>query len=87
MQVEDITCRWEEGRLVLFDDRCKHEVWNDTPYERVVLIFDVERPMSWAGRVANRTVLRLMRMSPFVREAHRNQNAWEERVEGLLPDA
>jgi len=85
MRVEDVTCHWEEGRIVLFDDRCKHEVWNDTPDERVVLIFDVERPMTWAGRAANRTVLRLLRMSPFVREARRNEEAWEERVEGVLP--
>lgn len=87
MQVEDVTCRWEEGRVVLFDDRCKHEVWNDTDAERVVLIFDVERPMTWAGRAANRTVLRLLRMSPFVREARRNEQAWERAVEGVLPDA
>jgi aspartyl/asparaginyl beta-hydroxylase (cupin superfamily) len=85
MQVEDVTFRWEEGRIVLFNDRCKHEVWNDTGEERVVLIFDIERPMSWAGRAANRTLLRLLRLSPFVRDARRNQKAWEERVEGILP--
>ncbi len=87
MQVEDVTFRWEEGRVVLFNDRCKHEVWNDTDEERVVLIFDVERPMSWAGRAANRVILWLLRLSPFVRDAQRNQQAWEDRVEGILPGA
>ncbi len=85
--IEDEIYRWEEGRLFLFDDVFKHEVWNETDQERVVLLFDIERPMTWSGRLAQRTVLNLMRMSPFVREARRNEEAWEDRVEGVIPSS
>jgi aspartyl/asparaginyl beta-hydroxylase (cupin superfamily) len=87
MQVADRMCHWEEGRCLLFDDSCKHEVWNDTDQERVVLIIDVERPMRWRGRLVSRLLQRLLRWSPFVRDALRNQRAWEERVYGRADHA
>jgi aspartyl/asparaginyl beta-hydroxylase (cupin superfamily) len=87
MRVADETVRWEEGRCVLFDDSYKHEVWNDTDEERVVLILDVRRPMRFAGRAAYAVLVALLRWSPFVRDARRNQEAWEERAEKVLPAA
>ena len=45
----DQRCTWKDGELFFFDDTYKHEVWNDTDEERVVLLFDFERPMSLAG--------------------------------------
>ncbi len=83
MKVADELVVWEEGRCVLFDDSSRHEVWNDTDEERVVLLFDVERPMRWPGRVVNRIVHAVLRRSPFVRDARRNQLAWEERMRQL----
>lgn len=85
MNVAGNTVRWQEGRVVLFDDACKHEVWNETSEERAVLIFDVKRPMRWPGRVASRVVLALLWLSPFVRDARRNHAKWEARVEGVIP--
>lgn len=85
IQVDEQCYRWEEGRLFLFDDVYKHEVWNETDQERVVLVFDIVRPMGWSGRLAHRLVLGLMRLSPFVRAARRNEEAWEDRVEGVIP--
>lgn len=81
MQVGDETFHWEEGRCVLFDDSRKHEVWNDTDEERVVLIMDFERPMTWSGRVAGRALRQALRLSPYVRDARRNQLAWEKRID------
>ena len=31
---------WEQGKLLIIDDRLPHEVWNNTNQERIVLIFD-----------------------------------------------
>jgi beta-hydroxylase len=90
MQVGDQMCSWEEGRCLLFDDSRKHEVWNDSGEERVVLIFDVARPMRWKGRLLARIQSWVLRRSPFVRDARRNQLAWEDRILGALetsPDA
>lgn len=35
---------WVEGQLLVFDDTYEHEVWNDSPQARVVLLFDVFHP-------------------------------------------
>jgi len=80
MQVGGATCHWREGHCLLFDDSRKHEVWNDTDEERVVLIFDFVRPMRWPGRAAFRVQQWMLRLSPFVRDARRNQIAWEDRI-------
>jgi beta-hydroxylase len=32
--------RWEEGRVLVFDDRRTHDAWNATDAERVVLLVD-----------------------------------------------
>lgn len=36
--------KWEEGRVMIFDDTIEHEAWNDSDQDRVVLIFDIWRP-------------------------------------------
>jgi aspartyl/asparaginyl beta-hydroxylase (cupin superfamily) len=36
--------RWEEGRLLVFDDTIEHEAWNESEEDRVVLIFGIWRP-------------------------------------------
>jgi aspartyl/asparaginyl beta-hydroxylase (cupin superfamily) len=35
---------WREGELLVFDDTVKHEAWNDSSSDRIILIFDVWRP-------------------------------------------
>ena len=72
---------WREGHAVVFDDTRKHHVLNDTDEERVVLLFDFVRPMSWPGRAAWAVVDGLIRNSPFVRDARRNQRDWEARAD------
>ncbi|MDJ0866563.1 MAG: aspartyl/asparaginyl beta-hydroxylase domain-containing protein [Myxococcota bacterium] len=81
MHIADQHFTWEEGKVVVFDDKWKHEVWNDTDEERVVLLFDFVRPMRWPGRAAWWVASNLLRVSPFVRDARRNQLAWEERTD------
>jgi len=54
-------------------------VWNDTDEQRVVLFFDVDRPLRPLGRLVNTLLLAGIRRSPYVRDARKNMLAWEER--------
>lgn len=38
------TRKWEEGKLLIFDDTIEHEAWNDGNSDRIILIFDAWRP-------------------------------------------
>jgi beta-hydroxylase len=69
---------WQEGRVLLFDDTHTHEVRNDTNEDRVVLLFDFERPMTLRGRLASRTMLSLMRRSAYVKDSVHHYLNWEE---------
>ena len=65
---------------MVFDDTYVHQVQNNTEGTRVVLFLDVIRPMRFPGSLLNRIVIRLIRMSPFIQDAIRNQRAWEYRI-------
>ena len=83
MQVGDEMVYWEEGKCVIFDDTHKHEVWNDTNGIRVVLLFDVYRPLpAWLTRV-NKALLGLAYHAPEVRRLVRLQRQWEAQSSAL----
>ena len=84
MIVDTETVVWQEGRCVVFDDTCHHEVMNDTDEERVVLLIDFDRPMRLGGRMLHRTMIGLLKMSPYFRDARRNALKWEDRFEKSL---
>jgi ornithine lipid ester-linked acyl 2-hydroxylase len=75
---EDIR-HWEEGKSLIFDDTFNHEVWNDTDETRVVLFVDVLRPLPSPDSLINRLIIKAIGYSPFVLDAKRNQEAWEQR--------
>jgi aspartyl/asparaginyl beta-hydroxylase (cupin superfamily) len=70
---------WEAGRSVVFDDTFNHEVWNDTDETRVVLFVDVLRPLPFPESKINELIVKAIGISPFIRDAKRNQEAWEAR--------
>ncbi len=43
-RVGNETREWRDGEAWLFDDTIEHEAWNDSPEDRIILIFDVWRP-------------------------------------------
>ena len=49
MDVGNDRIYWEQGKVVVFDDSFEHEVWNNTDQERIVLLFDFDRPMKKIG--------------------------------------
>jgi beta-hydroxylase len=86
IQVADQRCLWEEGRSLIFDDARKHEVLNDSAEERVVLLVHLRRPMRFPGSLLGRLFLTAIKWSPFVRDAQKNQAAWEDAFEQALAE-
>lgn len=62
------TREWREGELLLFDDTYKHEVWNDGPTRRVVLLVQVRRPVRWWGRLLGSLFLAGVKRTSYVQE-------------------
>jgi beta-hydroxylase len=83
MQVADKMIYWEEGKCVIFDDTHKHEVWNDTNGIRVVLLFDVCRPLPGWLTLVNKFVLSLGSYLPEAYRLLRTQREWEARSSAL----
>ena len=75
---EDVR-HWEAGSSMMFDDTFNHEVWNDTDETRVVLFVDVLRPLPFPESTINELIVKAIGISPFIRDAKRNQEAWERR--------
>lgn len=73
------TCRWEEGRVLVFDDAYEHEAWNHTDRTRVVLFVDFVKPLRFPASLVNWLLLNLAIFTPFIREGVQNQKAWERR--------
>jgi hypothetical protein len=84
MRVGDRICVWKEGEVFVFDDTFEHEVWNDTDEERVILLFDFDRPMGWLGRLLNNGFLRLLKLTFYYREPLRRMQSLEDRFEAAV---
>jgi beta-hydroxylase len=87
MQVHDCTVGWQPGKILVFDDFYPHEIWNDTDEERVVLIFDFNRPMRLLGRLVNAVLLWGIKRTAYFRDAQRNLESWDERLESAVVTA
>jgi beta-hydroxylase len=75
--------RWREGETMFFDDGYEHFAWNDSGETRVVLFLDVIRPLRQPAAAVNKTLLRAISSSPFLRDAKRRHQAWERRFDRL----
>ncbi len=81
LRVGDEHRHWEEGRCIVFDDTFKHEVWNNTDQERIVLLIDVERPLKFLGRMVARGLVFGITRTAYVQEARKNLDGWERYFE------
>ena len=80
IRVDRETKHWEEGKTIVFDDSYPHEAWNKTDDIRVVLFLDIVRPMSFPASVFNSFLIGLIRWSPFIRDAYKNQQQWDKKL-------
>ncbi len=81
INIDDSRQVWKDGELFVFDDTYVHEVYNNTDEERVILLFDFDRPMAWPGRLANSTFLALMKLTAYYQEPKKNLATFEDRFE------
>ncbi len=81
MRVGRETLVWREGQIFVFDDTYKHEVWNETADERVVLIFDFDRPMRFWGRRFHKLFVQLLKLTAYYQEPKRKMQSFEDRFE------
>lgn len=87
MEVDDRVVSWEPGKCLVFDDFYRHEVWNNTDEERVVLIFDFDRPMRPLGRLVNTLLMWGIKRTAYFKDAERNLKSWDERLESAVQTA
>ncbi|WP_342641232.1 aspartyl/asparaginyl beta-hydroxylase domain-containing protein [Rhodoligotrophos ferricapiens] len=81
LRVADQICVWREGEIFVFDDTYEHEVWNDTEDERVILLFDFDRPMRFWGRLVNSSFVKLLKLTAYYQEPKKNMQSFEDRFE------
>jgi aspartyl/asparaginyl beta-hydroxylase (cupin superfamily) len=79
IRVDDHILHWDEGKCIVFDDSFEHEVQNNTDQQRVVLFFDVLRPLRTPGRILNSIMLSLLKRTAYFRDAEDNIRQWEKR--------
>jgi beta-hydroxylase len=80
MKVEDEVVRWRPGRCFVFDDARTHQVFNETDEERVILLFDFDRPMRWPASMLNRWAMALLRRTAYYRDARKNLKRHERKL-------
>lgn len=81
IRVDDQIRVWRPGEIFVLDDTFEHEVWNDTTEERVILIFDFNRPMKWPGRAVLRFFVYVMKFTALYQEPKKNMMNFEQRFE------
>jgi aspartyl/asparaginyl beta-hydroxylase (cupin superfamily) len=87
MRVGEATVTWQPGECVVFDDFYRHEVWNNTDQERVVLIFDFDRPMRPLGKMINAFLMWGIKRTAYFRNAERNLKDWDAKLESAVMTA
>lgn len=81
MRVGDTINVWRPGEIFVFDDTYEHEVWNETDEERVILLFDFDRPMRFWGRFVGGAFIKLLKLTAFYQEPKKNLANFEDRFE------
>ena len=76
MEIAGTVYYWEEGKTLVFDDVSRHEVWNDSDEDRVILLIQFARPLRFPGSLIADFFLALVRVSPFVQDAKRALAKW-----------
>ena len=76
---------WQEGKVLVIDDTAQHSAANESTSRRCVLFLDVLRPLQPRADRINRTLLTVLRRSPFGSQAKRVFRNWY-RQHGISAD-
>ena len=82
IRIDNQVCRWQEGRVLIFDNAHEHEAWNDPASRRVVLFVDFVKPLRFPASLLNSAILLLARFTPYLRDGTQNLRQWEARFYG-----
>jgi len=66
---------WENGRTLLFDDTYNHEVFNNTPAPRSIMLLQVKHPCRWPARAVLQAFMVGVRYSRFVQDIRKRLDA------------
>jgi aspartyl/asparaginyl beta-hydroxylase (cupin superfamily) len=78
IRVENEIVNWRDGEAFVFDDTFKHETWNRTNEERVILLLHFDRPTRFPGSLLAWAFMTGIRWSPFIGDARNEMNKWNE---------
>ena len=85
ISIDDQKYSWRDGEALLFDVTFLHYAHNDAGKPRLILMCDIERPMSWFGKLLNWPYKLLMRTT-VVPNTDEDQRGLANRVfSGLVP--
>ncbi len=84
IRVGNETRHWQEGKSMMFDDSFLHEAWNETDDVRVVLFLDIMRPMRFPLSIINSLLIKIISISPYIKDAFNKQKEWDKRLEMLF---
>jgi aspartyl/asparaginyl beta-hydroxylase (cupin superfamily) len=79
LDVEQARLHWQEGRALVFDDTFQHRAANLAGSRRCVLFLDVLRPLAPRAAWINRTLIALLRRSPYGARAWNVFRGWYRR--------
>ena len=79
LEVDHLRLHWQEGRALVFDDTFQHRAANLATTRRCVLFLDVLRPLDPRAAWINRTLIALLRRSPFGARAWSVFRGWYRR--------
>jgi len=84
MKLDNQMLHWKEGKVFVFDDTYRHEVWNDSDGARVVLLIDTIRPFKKPFSKINRGIINLITGSSHVKDAEDRHQKWEDKFNKLF---
>jgi len=78
IRVDDEIVHWQNGEAFVFDDTFKHETWNMTDEERVILLLHFDRPTRFPGSFLAWLFMTGIRWSPFIGDARHQMSQWND---------
>ncbi|NNC99186.1 MAG: aspartyl/asparaginyl beta-hydroxylase domain-containing protein, partial [Gammaproteobacteria bacterium] len=85
ISIDERKYSWRDGQPLLFDVTFLHYARNDADTPRLILMCDIDRPMSWFGHVFNWPYKQLMRAT-VVPNTDEDQRGFANRVfSGIVP--
>lgn len=79
ISIDDQKYSWRDGQPLLFDVTYLHFAHNDADMPRLILMCDIDRPMSWLGRALNWPYKQLMKAT-VVPNTDEDQRGFANRV-------